>query len=129
MPGDVVGQHEHVYPFAWLGILAEVEPSSDELIYCHHDRGFALHSMRSPTLTRLYLQCDPDEPIEDWPDERIWEELHRRFESPGWSLKEGPIVEKGITPLRSFVAEPMQHGRLYLAGDAVHIVPPPAPRA
>jgi p-hydroxybenzoate 3-monooxygenase len=123
MPGDVVGQHEHVYPFAWLGILAEVEPSSDELIYCHHDRGFALHSMRSPTLTRLYLQCDPDEPIEDWPDERIWEELHRRFESPGWSLKEGPIVEKGITPLRSFVAEPMQHGRLYLAGDAVHIVP------
>ena len=87
MPGDVVGQHEHVYPFAWLGILAEVEPSSDELIYCHHDRGFALHSMRSPTLTRLYLQCDPDEPIEDWPDERIWEELQ--------ALRESRLVAEG----------------------------------
>jgi p-hydroxybenzoate 3-monooxygenase len=119
----VLSHHEHVYPFAWLGVLAEVAPSSEELVYCHHDRGFALHSMRSPELTRLYLQCEPDDPIDDWPDERIWEELHTRFETPGWSLAEGPIIEKGITPLRSFVAEPMQHGRLFLAGDAVHIVP------
>jgi p-hydroxybenzoate 3-monooxygenase len=116
--------HERAYPFGWLGILAEVEPSSDELIYCHHDRGFALHSLRSPELTRLYLQCDPDEDIGLWPDERIWEELHVRFACDGWTLKEGPIIEKGVTPMRSFVAEPMQHGRLFLAGDAVHIVPP-----
>jgi p-hydroxybenzoate 3-monooxygenase len=123
VPDGVLTHHEHVYPFGWLGILAEVAPSSEELIYCRHDRGFALHSMRSPELTRLYLQCEPDEPIDDWPDERIWEELHRRFQSEGWSLAEGPIVEKGVTPLRSFVAEPMQYGRLFLAGDAVHIVP------
>jgi len=123
VPDGVLTRHERAYPFGWLGILAEVAPSSEELIYCHHDRGFALHSMRSPELTRLYLQCEPDEPIESWPDERIWEELHARFESEGWALKEGPIVEKGVTPMRSFVAEPMQHGRLFLAGDAVHIVP------
>jgi p-hydroxybenzoate 3-monooxygenase len=123
VPDGVLTHHEHVYPFGWLGILAEVAPSSEELIYCHSDRGFALHSMRSPQLTRLYLQCEPDEPIHDWPDERIWEELRARFESPGWELSEGPIVEKGVTPLRSFVAEPMQYGRLFLAGDAVHIVP------
>jgi p-hydroxybenzoate 3-monooxygenase len=123
VPEGVLTFREHVYPFGWLGILAQVEPSSEELIYCHHDRGFALHSMRSPQLTRLYLQCDPEEDIDEWPDERIWEELHTRFETEGWSLKEGPIVEKGVTPMRSFVAEPMQHGRLFLAGDAVHIVP------
>jgi p-hydroxybenzoate 3-monooxygenase len=123
VPEGVLSFRERVYPFGWLGILAEVEPSSDELIYCHHDRGFALHSMRSPQLTRLYLQCEPDEPIESWPDERIWEELSTRFASKGWSLNQGPIVEKGITPMRSFVAEPMQYGRLFLAGDAVHIVP------
>jgi p-hydroxybenzoate 3-monooxygenase len=123
VPEGALSFRDHVYPFGWLGILAEVEPSNDELIYCHHDRGFALHSMRSPQITRLYLQCDPDEDIERWPDERIWEELHTRFESEGWSLKEGPIIEKGITPMRSFVAEPMQYGRLFLAGDAVHIVP------
>jgi p-hydroxybenzoate 3-monooxygenase len=123
VPDGALTFREHDYPFGWLGILAQVEPSSDELIYCHHDRGFALHSMRSPELTRLYLQCDPDEPVDRWPDERIWEELHTRFECEGWSLKEGPIVEKGVTPMRSFVAEPMQHGRLFLAGDAVHIVP------
>src|SRR5919106_1449962 len=104
-------------------LLFEVAPSSEELIYCHHDRGFALHSMRSPELTRLYLQCEPDESIDRWPDERIWEELHTRFACEGWSLEEGPIVERGITPMRSFVAEPMQYGRLFLAGDAVHIVP------
>jgi p-hydroxybenzoate 3-monooxygenase len=124
VPEGVLTIRERVYPFGWLGILAEVEPSSDELIYCHHDRGFALHSMRSPHLTRLYLQCEPDEDIDRWPDSRIWEELHTRFACEGWSLKEGPIIEKGITPMRSFVAEPMQHGRLFLAGDAVHIVPP-----
>ena len=123
VPDGALRFRERVYPFAWLGILAEVEPSSDELIYCHHERGFALHSMRSPHLTRLYLQCDPDEAIERWSDERIWEELSARFASEGWSLGQGPIIEKGITPLRSFVAEPMQHGRLFLAGDAVHIVP------
>ena len=124
VPEGILRFHEHVYPFAWLGILADVEPSSEELIYCHSDRGFALHSMRSPQLTRLYLQCEPDEQLEHWPDERIWEELQLRLATDGdWRLKEGPIVEKGITPLRSFVAEPMQHGRLLLAGDAVHIVP------
>jgi p-hydroxybenzoate 3-monooxygenase len=123
LPEGTLRAREHVYPFGWLGILAEVEPSSEELIYCYHDRGFALHSMRSPKLTRLYLQCEPDENIDEWPDERIWEELHTRFQADGWSLKEGPIVEKGVTPMRSFVAEPMQHGRLFLAGDAVHIVP------
>jgi p-hydroxybenzoate 3-monooxygenase len=123
VPAGALTFRERVYPFGWLGILAQVQPSSDELIYCHHERGFALHSMRSPEVTRLYLQCDPDEAIERWPDERIWEELHRRFALEGWSLREGPIIEKGITPMRSFVAEPMQHGRLFLAGDAVHIVP------
>jgi p-hydroxybenzoate 3-monooxygenase len=123
VPDRALTFREHTYPFGWLGVLAEVEPSSDELIYCHHDRGFALHSMRSPHVTRLYLQCEPDEEIERWPDERIWDELHTRFECQGWSLKEGPIVEKGVTPMRSFVAEPMQYGRLFLAGDAVHIVP------
>jgi p-hydroxybenzoate 3-monooxygenase len=123
VPDGALSFREHVYPFGWLGILAEVEPSSDELIYCHHDRGFALHSMRSHEITRLYLQCEPDEDIGEWSDERIWEELHTRFASEGWSLKEGPVIEKGVTPMRSFVTEPMQHGRLFMAGDAVHIVP------
>jgi p-hydroxybenzoate 3-monooxygenase len=112
------------YPFGWLGILAAVAPSSEELIYCYSDRGFALHSMRSPELTRLYLQCAPDEDLDLWPDERIWEELQARFALPGWRLGEGPIVEKGVTGMRSFVVEPMRYGRLYLAGDAAHIVPP-----
>jgi p-hydroxybenzoate 3-monooxygenase len=112
------------YPFGWLGILAAVAPSSEELIYCYSDRGFALHSMRSPELTRLYLQCAPDEDLERWPDERIWEELQARFALAGWTLGEGPIVEKGVTGMRSFVVEPMRYGRLYLAGDAAHIVPP-----
>jgi p-hydroxybenzoate 3-monooxygenase len=116
---------EHEYPFAWLGILAEAAPSTEELIYCRHERGFALHSLRSPELSRLYLQCDPGEEIEAWPDERIWQELHTRFGTDdGWELGEGPIIEKGITPMRSFVVEPMQWGRLFLAGDAAHIVPP-----
>jgi p-hydroxybenzoate 3-monooxygenase len=123
VPAGALTVREHVYPFGWLGVLARVEPSSDELIYCHHDRGFALHSMRSPEITRLYLQCDPEEDIERWPDERIWDELQTRFARDGWSLKEGPILEKGVTPMRSFVTEPMQYGRLFMAGDAVHIVP------
>jgi p-hydroxybenzoate 3-monooxygenase len=125
IPAGVLTMFERVYPFAWLGILAEVAPSSDELIYANHERGFALHSMRSPHLTRLYLQCAPDEDIARWQDPRIWEELHRRFATQdGWKLREGPVVQKGITEMRSFVVEPMQCGTLFLAGDAAHIVPP-----
>jgi p-hydroxybenzoate 3-monooxygenase len=125
LPEGVLRILTREYPFAWFGVLAEAPPSTEELIYCSSERGFALHSMRSPELSRLYFQCDPDEKLEDWPDERIWEELHTRLErEDDWSLTEGPLVEKGITPMRSFVAEPMQYGRLYLAGDAVHIVPP-----
>jgi p-hydroxybenzoate 3-monooxygenase len=124
VPEGVLRHYQHDYPFAWLGILAEVEPSTEELIYARHERGFALHSLRSPTLSRLYVQCALEDELDDWPDERIWEELHVRLaRDDGWSLNEGPIVERGITPLRSFVAEPMRYGRLYLAGDAVHIVP------
>jgi p-hydroxybenzoate 3-monooxygenase len=115
---------EREYPFGWLGILADVAPSTDELIYAYHDRGFAMHSLRSPTLSRLYLQVDPSDHIDNWSDGRIWQELHARFAAPGWSLTEGPIIEKGITPMRSFVAAPMRRGRLFLAGDAAHIVPP-----
>jgi p-hydroxybenzoate 3-monooxygenase len=126
IPDGVLQVFEREYPFAWLGILAEVAPSSDELVYCHHDRGFALLSMRSPEISRLYLQVEPDERIEDWPDERIWEELHARLATADgdWTLHEGRLIERGITPMRSFVVEPMQFERLYLAGDAAHIVPP-----
>jgi p-hydroxybenzoate 3-monooxygenase len=124
IPAGVLTEYEREYPFAWLGILAAAPPSSEELIYCSSDRGFALHSMRSPEVTRLYLQCDPDDDIANWPDERIWEELRARFATDdGWKLADGPVMEKGITALRSFVVEPMQYGRLYLAGDAAHIVP------
>jgi p-hydroxybenzoate 3-monooxygenase len=112
------------YPFAWLGILAAAPPSSDELVYAHHERGFALLSLRSPERSRLYLQCAADERLDQWPDSRIWDELHRRVELDGWTLVEGEVLEKGITPMRSFVAEPMAHGRLFLAGDSAHIVPP-----
>src|SRR3954453_4622392 len=115
---------EREYPFGWLGILADVAPSTDELIYAYHDRGFAMHSLRSPTLSRLYLQVDPAADTANWPDDRIWEERHRRFAADGWSLTEGPIIEKGITPMRSFVAAKLRRGRLFLAGDAAHIVPP-----
>jgi p-hydroxybenzoate 3-monooxygenase len=124
VPEGALSFHEREWPFAWLGILAEAAPSSDELIYAHHERGFALQSMRSPEVTRLYLQCPPTDEIESWPDERIWEELELRLASGDFHLNQGPIFERGITPMRSFVTEPMQHGRLYLAGDAVHIVPP-----
>jgi p-hydroxybenzoate 3-monooxygenase len=124
IPEGVLRTFEREYPFGWLGILAEVAPSSDELVYAHNERGFALLSLRSPELSRLYLQCRPDEPIDEWPDERIWQELQRRLGVQGWTLAEGPILEKGVTGMRSFVAQPMQHGRLFLAGDAAHIVPP-----
>ena len=124
IPRGVLTAYDRIYPFAWLGILAEAPPSSEELIYCYHDRGFALLSMRSPTLSRLYLQCAPDELIENWSDEKIWRELQTRLACPGWTLTEGPIVQKGIAGMRSFVVEPMQYGRLFLAGDAAHIVPP-----
>ena len=115
---------ERVYPFGWLGILAESKPPSEELIYCHHERGFALFSMRTPDITRLYIQCAPDEDIAEWPDERIWQELEWRLGAGDLTLQEGPILQKSVTPMRSFVTEPMQYGRLFLAGDAAHIVPP-----
>jgi p-hydroxybenzoate 3-monooxygenase len=123
VPDGVLSSFSRDYPYGWLGILASVAPSSDELIYAYHERGFALHSMRSPEITRLYLQCAPDEDLDAWPDDRIWAELQKRFALEGWSLREGPILEKGVTGLRSYVVEPMQYGRLYLAGDAAHIVP------
>jgi len=125
IPEDALQTFERVYPFAWLGILAEATPASEELIYAYHERGFALFSMRSPKITRLYLQCAPEEELARWPDARIWEELRARFATnDGWRPNEGPILQKGITGMRSFVVEPMQFGRLYLAGDAAHIVPP-----
>jgi len=115
---------ERGYPYSWLGILAAVAPSTDELIYSRHQDGFALHTMRTRHVSRLYLQVPADEDIERWPDERIWTELQRRLAIPGWDLKEGPISEKAISPMRSFVAYPMRYRRLFLAGDAAHIVPP-----
>jgi p-hydroxybenzoate 3-monooxygenase len=115
---------ERTYPYAWLGILADAPPSTDELIYSRHADGFALYSMRSHEVSRLYLQVAPDEPVEAWPDERIWAELQKRFAVEDWSVSEGPITDKTVTAMRSFVAEPMRHGRLFLAGDAAHIVPP-----
>ena len=124
IPAELTRTYDKIYPYCWLGILAEVPPSTHELIYAYHERGFALHSMRSPTISRLYVQCDVTDTVEDWPDERIWAELKIRLGTPGWTLQEGPIVEKTITPMRSFVREPMQHGRLFLAGDSAHIVPP-----
>ncbi|HDR8965140.1 TPA: 4-hydroxybenzoate 3-monooxygenase [Burkholderia vietnamiensis] len=125
IPAEKLNTFERVYPFAWLGILADAAPSLDELVYAHHDNGFALFSMRSPTVTRLYLQCRPDEDLAEWSDARIWDELHTRFSNDtGWTPTEGPITQKSVTPMRSFVSETMQHGRLFLAGDAAHIVPP-----
>ncbi len=117
--------YERVYSFGWLGILAEAPTTSDEIVYANHERGFALYSMRTPEITRLYLQCRADEDIDEWPDDRIWAELHLRLETgDGWRIAEGPVLQKGIAPLRSFVTEPMQYRRLFLAGDAAHIVPP-----
>ncbi len=125
IPPGVLRVFEKTYPFAWLGILAGVAPSCDELVYTRHERGFALLSMRSPDTSRLYLQCDPSEDIEEWSDDRIWNELRVRTAADnGGALKEGPISQKGVTAMRSFLVEPMQHGRLFLLGDAAHIVPP-----
>ncbi len=125
IPASHLQIHEHHYPYAWLGILANVPPASHELIYTYHERGFALLSMRSPQVSRLYLQCAPDEDLQSWPDDRIWDELRARMAThDGFALQDGPITQKTITPMRSFVAEPMQYGKLFLLGDAAHIVPP-----
>jgi p-hydroxybenzoate 3-monooxygenase len=126
IPAGKVTFFDRDYPFAWLGVLAQTPPSHEELIYTYHERGFALHSMRSPEITRLYLQVPPDEKIENWSDDRIWSELSLRLATGDrdFSLREGAILDKGVTPMRSFVAEPMSYGRLFLAGDAAHIVPP-----
>ncbi|MFZ0979497.1 MAG: 4-hydroxybenzoate 3-monooxygenase [Candidatus Acidiferrales bacterium] len=126
IPEGALTVYDRIYPFGWLGILAEAPPSSDELIYAYHERGFALLSMRSPEISRLYVQCAPDEDIHEWPDERIWDELHKRLATTDgkWKLTEGRVLQKGVTGMRSFLVEPMQHGKLFLAGDAAHIVPP-----
>lgn len=124
IPAGVLAEYERIYPFGWLGILAEAPPSSKELIYTYHDRGFALLSMRSEKISRLYLQCKPDEDINTWTDEKIWQELDTRLASEGWHLTRGPVLQKGVTGMRSYVVEPMQFGRMFLAGDSAHIVPP-----
>ena len=125
IPSSDLRIYEREYPFGWLGILAKAPPSSDELVYSRHERGFALFSMRSHAVTRLYLQCAPDEDLDTWPDERIWSELRLRLGTDdGWGPTEGEILQKSVTGMRSFVAEPMRYGRLFLAGDAAHIVPP-----
>ncbi len=123
IPDGVLRTFERDYPFGWLGILAQVEPSMDELVYAYNDRGFALLSLRSPELSRYYIQVRHDEDPAEWPDERVWEELRLRTALDGWMLEAGPVLEKGVTGMRSFVTEPMQYGRLFLAGDAAHIVP------
>jgi p-hydroxybenzoate 3-monooxygenase len=125
VPAGVLTAYERTYPFAWLGILADAPPAIHELIYSRHDNGFALYSLRSPRVSRLYLQVAPDEDLRDWPDERVWAELRTRLElGDDLRVNEGPVLDKGVTPMRSMVVEPMQWGRLFLAGDAVHIVPP-----
>jgi p-hydroxybenzoate 3-monooxygenase len=125
VPAGVLTEYERVYPFAWLGILAQAAPASEELVYALHRRGFALFSMRSPRVTRLYLQCAPDEDLAQWPDDRIWEELTTRLGMrDGWGPNVGPVLQKGVTGMRSLVVEPMRYGQLFLAGDAAHIVPP-----
>jgi p-hydroxybenzoate 3-monooxygenase len=125
IPAPAIKIYEREYPFGWLGILAEAPPSSEELVYTFHERGFALFSMRSPQITRLYFQVPPDEDIGNWSDDAIWKEMLRRMATAdGWRPNVGPILQKGVTPMRSFVVEPMRHGRLFLAGDAAHIVPP-----
>jgi p-hydroxybenzoate 3-monooxygenase len=125
IPADALTVYQRDYPFGWLGILAQAPPSSEELIYAYHQRGFALLSMRTPQISRLYIQCTPDEDLRLWPDEKIWQELQIRLSSTeGWKLVEGPVLQKNVAKMHSFVVEPMQYGRLFLAGDAAHIVPP-----
>ncbi|WP_216648726.1 4-hydroxybenzoate 3-monooxygenase [Agromyces agglutinans] len=124
IPADGIVGYERAYPFGWLGILADVPPSTDDLVYALHRDGFAMHSMRSPEVSRLYVQVAPGESIDDWSDARIWDALQTRLGVDGWTLEEGRITEKSITPMRSFVVSTMQHGRMFLAGDAGHIVPP-----
>jgi len=126
IPSDDITIYDHTFPFAWLGILAESPPVSDELVYANHERGFALVSMRSRTISRMYLQCANDEDLARWPDERIWSELRERLGSDvgGTIITEGPVIQRGVTPMRSFVCGPMQYRRLFLAGDSAHIVPP-----
>jgi p-hydroxybenzoate 3-monooxygenase len=124
VPAGRLTEYDLRYPFDWLGILAESAPATDELVYAWHERGFALYSMRSNRVSRLYIQVPTGQRLEDWPDERIWKELQVRLASPGWAVNEGPLIERGITPMRSYVCEPLRHGRLFLAGDAAHIVPP-----
>jgi p-hydroxybenzoate 3-monooxygenase len=124
IPPGVLSTYEIEYPFGWLGILAHAEPATDELIYAWHDRGFALYTMRSKQVSRLYIQVPLEERLDEWPDERVWEELQVRLATEGWRVNEGEVFDKAITPMRSFVCEPMQYGRLLLAGDAAHIVPP-----
>jgi p-hydroxybenzoate 3-monooxygenase len=127
IPPDELDVFAREYPFAWLGILADVAPSTSELIYATHANGFALHSLRSPSVSRFYLQVCPTTDLHDWPDERVWRELRARLGTDdGWTLGEGPITKRDLTCMRSFVAEPMQYGNLFLAGDAAHIVPPTA---
>jgi len=123
VPEGVLSAYDREYPFGWVGILSESPPAADELIYAYHERGFALYTMRSPALARLYVQCAPDDDIENWPEARIWKELHTRLGGTR-ELAEGKVVDKLLAAMRSFVIEPMQHGRLFLAGDAAHIVPP-----
>jgi p-hydroxybenzoate 3-monooxygenase len=126
IPPDALRAYDHVFPFAWLGILARVPPSTDELIYAHHERGFALHSLRSAQVSRLYLQVEPDEDLDAWSDDRIWAELRARMathDDAAWHLDDGPVLERGMAAMRSSVVEPMRHGRLFLAGDAAHVVP------
>jgi p-hydroxybenzoate 3-monooxygenase len=125
IPAAALATFERAYPFGWFGILTDAPPSSDELIYALHDRGFALVSTRSPQVQRLYFQCDPADRIDNWPDDRIWEEFRLRLAThDGWAPKEGPITQKVIVGMRSMVTEPMQHGRIFLAGDSAHVVPP-----
>jgi p-hydroxybenzoate 3-monooxygenase len=125
IPEEVRKEHVRTYPFGWFGILVEGPPSTEELIYALHERGFALVSTRSPEIQRLYFQCDPDDNVDNWPDERIWEEMQARLDTDdGWTLEKGRIFQKDIVQMRSFICEPMHYGRLFLAGDAAHIVPP-----
>ncbi len=125
IPASILQTYDRVYPFAWLGILAEAAPSQHELVYAHHQRGFALFSMRSPKVTRLYVQCAPDDSADNWSDDRLWNELTIRLGTKeGWKPNIGPILQKSITPMRSYVCAPMRHGHMFLAGDAAHIVPP-----